>query len=1091
MTFYADLHIHSKHSRACSRDCDLEHLAWWGKRKGITVIGTGDFTHPAWIEELRATLVPAEPGLFRLREDLERAVDRRLPASCRGPVRFMLSVEISTIYKRDDRTRKVHHLLYAPDLEVAAEITRRLARIGNLHSDGRPILGLDSRDLLEITLESGEGAYLVPAHVWTPWFAALGSRSGFDAVEDCYADLARHVFALETGLSADPEMCWRVSSLDRYRLVSNSDAHSPPILGREASVFATDLDYAAIRRALETGRGFEGTVEFFPQEGKYHLDGHRACGVRLEPAETRRLDGRCPACGKPVTVGVLHRVEALADRPAGARPAGAAGFRSLVPLPEVMGEVLGVGAKSKAVAAAVGAMVERLGPELGILERVPLDAIAKASSPLVAEAVDRLRRGAVVREAGFDGEYGVIRVFHPHELRDPHPTATLFEPEPTVAPGPAEPVPTARPDPAPVAAGPAATPPLEAVPVPDPVAVGTGPGDSPLDALDPDQRAAAAVTEGPLLIVAGPGTGKTRTLAHRLAHLVTAAQVPPERCLAITFTRRACQELAERLAALVGDLAPRMLVTTFHGLGLRILRERHALVGLGPGFRVADEAERLALVRELEGGSERAAHRRLEELAAAKRARAAGTPARTEADRHAAALDRYDAALRKLDRYDAALRKLDLVDLDDLVALPVRLLIADPGLAAGYQARWPHLAVDEYQDVDELQYRLLRLLAPPGGHPKAFAQTSFCAIGDPDQAIYGFRGSHVGFFLRFAEDFPAARTVQLTRNYRSSPAIVAGALQAIAPASLVRDRVLDAAAAVAGPARITLHQAASEQAEAEFVVQALERLLGGSSFFALDSGRADGGAEHGLSFADVAVLYRTDVQAGPVAEALARAGMPFQKRSHDRLLDRAAVRAVVRQLREPGAGPHGDRAGRPATLTERVAAAAEAAAAGPDGEALAADLAAVPELLGPLAARCDGDVERLLAELALGEEVDSWDPRADRVSLLTLHAAKGLEFPVVFLVGCEDGLLPLRGPGRAGDDGLAEERRLFFVGMTRARAHLFLSWARRRSRHGAVRETAPSPFLADIEEALLDRAAGRARAARPARAEGGDQLSLL
>ncbi|HXP14713.1 MAG TPA: endonuclease Q family protein, partial [Actinomycetes bacterium] len=428
--FYADLHIHSKYSRACSRDCDLEHLALVGRRKGISVIGTGDFTHPRWFEELESTLVPAEPGLFRLREDVERAVEARLPASCRGPVRFLLSVEISTIYKRAERTRKVHHLLYMPDLASAARCAAALRRIGNLASDGRPILGLDSRDLLEITLESGDGAYLVPAHAWTPWFSPLGSKSGFDRVEDCYADLAEHIFALETGLSADPEMCWRVSGLDRYRLVSNSDAHSPPALGREATVLDTDLDYWAIRRALETGQGFEGTVEFFPEEGKYHLDGHRKCGVRMEPSETRRHGGRCPVCGKPPTVGVLHRVEELADRPPGTRPPGAARFRNLIQLPELTGEVLGVGPRSKAVTAVVDGLVDRLGPELDILEHVPTDDIAKAAPPLLAEAIDRVRRGAVIREAGYDGEYGIIRVFTPEELHSSPTTATLFEPDP-------------------------------------------------------------------------------------------------------------------------------------------------------------------------------------------------------------------------------------------------------------------------------------------------------------------------------------------------------------------------------------------------------------------------------------------------------------------------------------------------------------------------------------------------------------------------------------------------------------------------------------------------------------------------------------
>jgi DNA helicase-2/ATP-dependent DNA helicase PcrA len=1064
--FYADLHIHSKYSRACSRDCDLEHLALWGRRKGISVIGTGDFTHPRWFEELESTLVPAEPGLFRLREDLERAVEGRLPASCRGPVRFMLSVEISTIYKRAERTRKVHHLLYMPDLESAARCTRALERIGNLASDGRPILGLDSRDLLEITLESGDGAYLVPAHAWTPWFSPLGSKSGFDRVEDCYDDLAGHIFALETGLSADPEMCWRVSALDRYRLVSNSDAHSPPALGREATVLDTEVDYFAIRRALETGEGFEGTVEFFPEEGKYHLDGHRKCGVRMEPAETRRRGGRCPVCGKPPTVGVLHRVEELADRPEGVRPAGAAGFRNLIQLPELVGEVLGVGPRSKAVAAVVDGLVERLGPELEILERVPVDAIAKAAPPLVAEAVDRVRRGVVFREGGYDGEYGVIRAFTPDELKTTSITAPLFEADPAPPVATPEPRPlVATPESRPLVASPpegersrraqAGAPvvhsPPAAAPHPDPdLELGI------LGGLDPDQRAAAGAGPGPLLVVAGPGTGKTRTLTHRLAHLVAEHGLPPERCLAITFTRRACAELQERLDALVPGDARRMLVTTFHGLGLRILREQHEAVGLGPGFRVADDAERVELLGEVLGCPEREARRLLPELVRRKRSRAARWPE----------LDAEPSEVAgPLARYEAAMRKLDLVDLDDLLAMPVMLLAADAALAARYRERFGFVAVDEYQDVDELQYRLLRLLTSP--------DANLCVIGDPDQAIYGFRGAQVGFFLRFAQDFPAATTVRLTRNYRSSPAIVAGALQAIAPSTLVAGRVLAAVSGGSSPTRITIHQAASDLAEAEFVVQTIDRLLGGASFLSLDSGRADGGSEHGLSFADVAVLYRTDAQSGPLAEALDRAGMPFQKRSHDRLLDRPAVRALVRALREDGARAGGR------SLPARLAAVASGA-----------ETAEALELLGPLAERCGGDLERFLAELALGDEVDTWDPRADRVSLLTLHAAKGLEFPVVFVVGCEDGLLPLRFGGRLSAEEAAEERRLFFVGMTRARSHLYLSHAHRRAWRGSVRQADPSPFLADIEAALLDHARSPTRRPRPQPASG-DQLSLL
>lgn len=1048
--FYADLHIHSKYSRACSKDCDLEHLAWWARRKGIMVIGTGDFTHPAWYEHLRENLVPAEPGLYKLRDDLDRQILRTLPPTCRTPVRFMLSVEVSTIYKRGDKTRKVHHLIYVPDLDTAAAINRRLERIGNIRSDGRPILGLDSRDLLEITLESGEASYLVPAHIWTPWFAVLGSKSGFDAVADCYADLADHIFALETGLSSDPEMNWRLSALDRYRLVSNSDAHSPPMLGREACVFDTELDYFAMRRALQTGEGYGGTVEFFPEEGKYHLDGHRKCDVRLEPAETRRYGGRCPVCGKPLTVGVLARVEELADRPAGVRPEGAADYRSLVPLPEIVSELLDVGPKSKAVLGEVADLVAKLGPELGILNEVPLDEIGRAGSPLLAEAIDRLRRGQVIREAGYDGEYGVIRLFEPGELESPGTVPTLFDPAGLVAerPGKRQRKKAAAQDPPPL------TPELES---------GTESAATPaagdgtlLGALDPDQRAAASVTSGPLLIIAGPGTGKTRTLTHRIAHLVATGTARPEECLAVTFTRRAAQEMQERLAALVPDAADRITVTTFHGLGLRIVREQAARLGLGETVGIADEAGRLALLADLLGENRRSeARKALEAVSAAKRARALGEAPPPD-------------AAELLDQYDKALRARDQVDFDDLITIPVRLLGSDLELAAAYRARYPWISVDEYQDVDELQYRLLRLLTAP--------DANLCAIGDPDQAIYRFRGADVGFFLRFQQDFPTARVVQLTRNYRSAARIVAGALQAIAPTTLVRDRRLEAVRADDQHTVVGRYEAANEQDEAEFVVRTIDALLGGSSFHSFDSGAVETFAGHGrLSFADIAVLYRTDAQAQPLLEAFARAGMPCEKRAHTRLTDRLEITELARRVGEVYASSPGPVTGALRTAVQLAIDDTEVSLAWADTptEERVSRLRAAADLLAPLAERCGTDLDRFQAELALGVEIDTWDPRADRISLLTLHAAKGLEFPVVFLVGCEDGLLPLRWPGSAGspneqdEEEIREERRLFFVGMTRAQSCLYLSYARERTRQGTRRAVQPSPFLRAIDTSLV------------------------
>ena len=303
MNYIADLHIHSPYSRATSKESSLTGLAAWAQVKGIQLLGSGDFTHPGWFARLKEELEPAEPGLFRLKD--EGRISSPLPGvtPVAAPVRFLLSAEVSSIYKRHGATRKVHNLLYVPDFTAAERLNARLAAIGNIESDGRPILGLDSRDLLEILLESAPEGFLVPAHIWTPWFSLFGSRSGFDAIEECYGDLTEHVFALETGLSSDPEMNRCISSLDRFTLISNSDCHSPQKLGREANLFATELDFFAMREALKGNRRdtFRGTVEFFPEEGKYHADGHRACNVCLDPLDSRRLGLICPVCGNNCT----------------------------------------------------------------------------------------------------------------------------------------------------------------------------------------------------------------------------------------------------------------------------------------------------------------------------------------------------------------------------------------------------------------------------------------------------------------------------------------------------------------------------------------------------------------------------------------------------------------------------------------------------------------------------------------------------------------------------------------------------------------------------------------------------------------------
>ena len=320
MEIIADLHIHSRYSRATSKNLTPESLYLWAQKKGIHLLGSGDFTHPEWIRELRDKLEPAEDGLWTLKSDIAGNVDSEVPASCRGPVRFIFQTEISTIYKKNGKTRKVHHLILLPDFNSAHKLISRLERIGNLKSDGRPILGLDSRDLLETVLEASEKAIFIPAHIWTPWFSVFGSKSGFDHIEECYGELTPHITALETGLSSDPAMNWRCSGLDQFTLVSNSDAHSPSKLGREANILHIPFSYTSLRHTLVTGEGLAGTIEFFPEHGKYHLDGHRKCQVRMEPEQTIEHNGRCPVCGKALTVGVMNRVVELSDRGSGVMP---------------------------------------------------------------------------------------------------------------------------------------------------------------------------------------------------------------------------------------------------------------------------------------------------------------------------------------------------------------------------------------------------------------------------------------------------------------------------------------------------------------------------------------------------------------------------------------------------------------------------------------------------------------------------------------------------------------------------------------------------------------------------------------------------
>ncbi|OGZ17549.1 MAG: DNA helicase UvrD [Candidatus Nealsonbacteria bacterium RBG_13_37_56] len=415
MMFVADFHIHSKYSRATSKDMDLEALNKWAKIKGIKVLGTGDFTHPEWLKNLKEKLEPAEPGLYKLRK-------------LKSEVRFILTAEISCIYSKNNKVRKVHIIVFSPSFEICEKINTQLGWIGNLKSDGRPILGLDVKELAKIVLNSSQDCFIVPAHIWTPWFSIFGSKSGFDSLEECFEDCAKYIYAGETGLSSNPAMNWRVSNLDKIALISNSDAHSPAKIGREANVFDTEINYFKIIEAVKAKdpNKFLYTIEFFPEEGKYHYDGHRVCDISLSPQESKKYNGLCPVCGKPLTLGVLNRVEELADRPIGTKPEKAIPFKSLIPLGEIIADVLGLGTGTKAVAREYNNLIENFKSEFEILLNASYQDLKSATSTEISQGIIRVREGNVDLIPGYDGVYGKIKIFSNGEQKDKPNQKTLF-----------------------------------------------------------------------------------------------------------------------------------------------------------------------------------------------------------------------------------------------------------------------------------------------------------------------------------------------------------------------------------------------------------------------------------------------------------------------------------------------------------------------------------------------------------------------------------------------------------------------------------------------------------------------------------------
>ncbi|MDR2418316.1 MAG: UvrD-helicase domain-containing protein [Treponema sp.] len=1042
MRVIADLHIHSRFSRATSPRLTVPHLDRWARIKGIDLVGSGDCTHPAWLSELREQLDEggsAEEGFFTLKENIRREFDAgealvmelpKLPNHPAASPRFVLTGEVSTIYKSGDKTRKVHHLLILPDFKAALRFQTLLERHGKITSDGRPILGIGSRELFSLLLEADERALLIPAHIWTPWFSAMGAKSGFDSIEECYGDLASRIFAVETGLSSNPPMNWAVSALNRFSIISNSDAHSPEKLGRECTIFNMDMSLSALSAALHfdsDGACVEATIEFFPQEGKYHYDGHRKCGVFLTPEEALAQAGICPVCHKPLTRGVMGRVMELAGGVVDetlpcpleeAEKSNRRPYYSLIPLKELLGELLETGVNSKKVDAAYHALIEKAGPELRLLMETPLDAIERLRCPGVAgetlaAALKRMREGQVSIQPGYDGEYGVIRAFPPKSTRRTAPQRAI--PQQRTAPQQSH--------------------------VPNTVGVRHA------VSLSPEQQEAVLYEGSHALIIAGPGSGKTATLAACIAHLAQGGKA--DGIVALSFTVKAALELRERIANTVADTSA-ITTATFHSLCASILREQASAAGVSAEFRILNDMERDAVLRELCG--QETGRTRAEGLGKyiEARKRFLLLPGEHEPP-NLPLLAELGLPPMKADEerlymaYRERLRASDTMDFDDLVVETVRLLARNPDLLAQYHQRFRAVFVDEYQDINFAQYALIQLLAPKGNG------RLLRVIGDPNQAIYGFRGSDKRFIDRFLTDYPGARCFRLSESFRCAAPVIDAAL------SLVEE-----GAAFRGAQRtVRLFRAEypTEKSEAEGIARHVSRLIGGTTFFAFDSGIADDAAAV-TSLDECAILLRTLSLAPPIIKALGDHGIPFELSGETPWWEKEPLNALLTFLREhkPSAHVPPDKAIQAAWKQL----AKNKAVKIPRGNRESVDVGV--NRLSDMARFFD-TLPAFLDILTLSDAATGEGMTHSGVALMSIHASKGLEFDHVFVAGLEEGFLPftLYETEHIPPERLDEEKRLLYVAMTRARHGLYLSCAQKRLFQGRTLSVGKSRFYDSLE----------------------------
>ncbi len=1026
MKFIADFHIHSHYSLATSKNLVPDQLDYWAKLKGVDVIATGDCIHPGWLSELKKKLSENGTGLLSLKPEFSlqnTSPNLFLPKKLQKETSFILTTEISSIYKKNGKVRKVHNLCVFPNFAAAEKFQKRLDKIGNIRSDGRPILGLDSKNLLEILLETDDKAFLIPAHIWTPWFSVLGSKSGFDSIDECYEDLTQHIFALETGLSSDPPMNRVCSFLDKFNLVSNSDAHSPEKIGREANIFDCEKTFSGIYDALKFDKGFVGTIEFFPQEGKYHYDGHRKCNICFTPLETINHNGICPICHTPLVKGVMYRVAELADRD---EPINKKKFYSITSLPDIISEITGKSTSSNACKIEYFKILEKIGSDFHTLLFSDLTKISETNF-LLGEAIKRLRNGNVKIKSGYDGEFGEIKMFDKSEIENLQ-NISLFSDEAiknkkrtsldfNIKNFKFE----AK---------------LHKATLND-----KKPDFSKYVDLSDIQKIIINHQDGPIMAIAGPGTGKTSVLVERIAMLVRNG-IDQGNILAITFSNKAAEEIKTRLAEKIIHLG--VNTSTFHKLGLKIISENLEKTGREKNFFIVDDEDKLQILKEI-FPDKKSVNKILKNISFYKQ----GIKVLPEK------LENEDEFEMILNQYNSRLKKMNAFDLDDLIFHAEQILTNNPEIKENYKKKFKYILVDEYQDINAKQYELILALLPRTS-PNLFV------IGDPDQAIYGFRGSDKSFVAKLERDFPNIKKIKLEKSYRCPNNILQLGSQILKKENSLEGQESEIITEIC--------ECDTDSDEAKMIAEKIDELIGGIRSLSLHQTkkRKSRLEPRVKSFSDFAVLCRTTKIFESIAKKLKSKSIPFQIVGQANFYQEKTYKNLVKKFRDFYFEIEIDldiknlfqKNANLLEIFERILENFDFAKIKTDENY---------NNFKKILENYKANYTDFLRDIFLNSPVDDIDFKEESVKIMTMHASKGLEFEAVFIPGCEEGIIPLEIFGPKTKDELDEENRLFYVAATRSKKYLILSYSKKRFIEGRLLNLQKSSILDRFEKNLFEQ----------------------